>query len=820
MGNEIKISELNAKLQALANQADVNKNGVVEEGAENSVFGRLINDAIEKGHNPWDENEDAEAFKKAMGFTQTTETTVAEKVSETVVQANEAKQPETKTEISKYSQVSTEYKKLRDAGKGPYEAYSAVENKFSDKEYKAALKELKVKAKEVDAQIETIMAIQQSGSTESKLQVKRDAREVLAQQDGGKIDKWHKKALNGNNNVVTWASGADSAMKEVRRGQLYKNRAEQIKKDGVSMDDIVGKLGDKCPYLQKVTVKDAEGNEKQVTILEAANLIKPREDGKYDISALSDFVGINGTGADNSQSRQENKPVREQKLNIAELNTVIKTNTENNPNLVGYPDGIDLSKTRIKDKYSKRLVKLTGRHVEKKNILADVKNAFGGALAGGLGTAGALFLGGKDIVKGVVSNRNYLDLNISLDGVSNIEQTLQNLTNDPAIKQMMDEGLANITASGTNISIVVDKTRTQPFIHAASKHYLSNALRGAAIGGAIGLLASTLEYGKSEMERIPNKTDCKSYDEYVTYLDSLVTNKAVKPVYAEIAKQVAQSFIDDNGNFDCAGFNKFLGDEGSNGSRLNRAELMAALEIRKTKVNKPQKPQETQKQKPEYTGSERTIEGEVKPDGKVNKTDKFEDWGVFASRYHCLEGLEGNERFSLGYNAKTKTYNPNSYTRTMMKVMQAITDGDYDLNRLQDLTQKAMSKNWRSELEKENGFSVNTYAALRGNSRTRTFGMDRQNMPTITQVDGNNVKVDICTPDNPLYKVGKQSGGTGKKANIGDVTKYRKEADRYEGGLRTSDGQSIQATDHNDYDNKKKKLGQTHTWVDPQKAKF
>ena len=35
MGNEIKISNLNAKLQALANQADANKNGVIEEGDEN-----------------------------------------------------------------------------------------------------------------------------------------------------------------------------------------------------------------------------------------------------------------------------------------------------------------------------------------------------------------------------------------------------------------------------------------------------------------------------------------------------------------------------------------------------------------------------------------------------------------------------------------------------------------------------------------------------------------------------------------------------------------------------------------------------------------
>ena len=131
---------------------------------------------------------------------------------------------------------------------------------------------------------------------------------------------------------------------------------------------------------------------------------------------------------------------------------------------------------------------------------------------------------------------------------------------------------------------------------AASKHYLENALRGAAIGAAIGLLSSALSYGKSEQEVIPNKTDCKSYDEYVTYIDSLVTDKAIKPVYGEIAKQIAFSFTDKDGNMDCAGMNKFLGDEGSNGSRLNRAELMRALIDRQKELNKPQPPKEPVKE--------------------------------------------------------------------------------------------------------------------------------------------------------------------------------------------------------------------------------
>ncbi len=740
---------------------------------------------------------EAPNIAKIFGYTQSAEATVAEEVTKGAESATQKVQP--KTEVSKYSTVLTEYTKLRQTGKGPYEAYKKVEEKYEDKdEFKSALNELKVKAKEIDAQVETINAIGQSKTTESKKQVKRDAKAVLEKQDGGKIDKWHKKAINGNNNVVTWLSGQDSAIKELRGGQLYGNRADKVKQEGVTMEAIVKRLGEDCPYLQKT-----EKNGKQVTLLEAAGLMTVRPDGKYDISKLSDFVYDNGTGADNSQSRQQNKPVREAKLLIAELNAEIKSKT-----------GIDLSKTRIKDKYSKRLVKLTGRHVEHKNIVAQAyENTVGGILASTLGTAGALFFGAKDIVKGVVTNKNHLDFTLELEGFSNLKSDLTALTNDPEIKKMLEEGTASIVTSGTKVNIVVDQKQVQPFMHVASKHYLANALRSGVIGGALGLLSSALSYGESEQEVIPNKTDCKTYDEYVTYIDSMVTNKAVKPVYGEIAKLIAYSFIDDKGVFHCAEMNEFLGKKGSNGSRLNRAELMEALIARRTEFDKPKRQIEEKKEKPAYTGLERNIEGEVIKQ-KAPKTEKFEDWGVFASRYKCIEDYDKN------FKVDPKTKDANLYARTMMKVMQAIKDDDYDIVRLQELTQKAMSKNWRAELQNVPGFDFKAYAALRGNKQTHTFGMTKQNMPTITITDGQMVKSDLCAPTAPLYKIGAQSGGIGKKVNLGDANNSRKGADRYEGHLKTSDGEVISTNDKKVYDSEKANLGKTYKWIEPDKAKF
>lgn len=713
---------------------------------------------------------EAPNIAKIFGYTQTVEATTAGEVKAVP-----------NTSVTRYSKVLTEYTKLRQEGKGPYEAYKKVEEKYEDKdEFKSALKELEVKAKEIDAQIETIMAIGQSKTTESKKQVKRDAKAVLEKQDGGKIDKWHKRAINGNNNISTWASGQDSPMKEVRGGQLYDNRAEKIKKDGVTMEAIVDRLGENCPYLQKVQVKNIKGEIEQQTILEAANLIKKRDDGKYDISVLSDLVKIGGTGSDNSQSRQQNKTVREQKLNIAEFNVAIKENTKNNPNLVGYPDGIDLSKTRIKDKYSKRLVRLTGRHVEPKNVLGQVyENTVGGAIAGGLGTLAALFFSGKDIVKGVITNKNHLDFTLELDGFSNIQSSLNSLTNDPEIQKMLQEGTASITTTGTKVNIVIDQTQTQPFMHVASKH-LERAIKGAAVGAAIGLLSSALSYGRSEQEVIPNKTDCKTYDEYVTYIDSLVTNKAVKPLYGEIAKQVALSFTDKNGNMDCNGMNKFLGYEASNGSRLSRAELMRALIDRQKELQKPvqreeQQEQQVEKPKQTYCGTKTTVGGQIETEkAVVPKTPTFEDWGVFASRYQCLENRpELKGLFSLG--KKGNTYNPNGFARRMMKIMQAITDNNYDINRLKELTEISMKN--PSQLKNVEGFSYSIYEGLLGSKKKQTFTAAPQKMPKITVMDKDGKLIDACPPSqNPLYKIGKQSGGTGKKVDLGDAHNRRQVA--------------------------------------------
>ena len=672
-------------------------------------------------------------------------------------------------DLENYAKLRQEYDTLRKAGKGPYEAYKEVKNAHKDeKDYKQAIKAIKNYAKNVDSQIDMIQAIDKSDATKSK-QVKKDAKAVLAKQDGGKIDKWHKRAANGSNNFVTWISGEDSAMKEVRKGQAWGNRAKQIEKDGVSMEAIVDKLGKKCPYLQTT--------ESGKTLLEEAGLIRKRKDGVYDITELSHFIQNMGTGGDNNQSRQENKSVREAKLNIAELNAYINKQT-----------GVDLSQTRIKDKYSKRLVELTGRHVEGKNVLGTVyANTAGGALAAAAGTVGALLMQKRDVTIVRNNNTNYLELNLSFEGGTNIREVFDSFANDSAFASLIEKGEATLTQTGDGVQVIIDQRNSDEIIRIADKHLLTNALKSAAIGGAIGLLASALTYGKSEQEVIPHVTDCKTLDEFNTYIDSLVTNKAVKPLYGEIAKRIAVAYSNKDGSINCDEMNKFLGYQASNGSRLNRAELMAALNNLKKELDKPV---QTIPEEKTYCAKGRPIDGEeIKVEAP--KTEKFEDWRVFASRYNCLMGKDPD--FKYVYDDKLKKNVPNRYATTMMKVMQAITDDNYNWSRLRELTLKAMSKNWETELKDIAGFNLNIFNDLRGYKDKNGiwhFAMDKQNMPKITNVNGQG----DCDYDAPSIKIGNQSGGIGKRTNLGNANNKSKGNDGFDGTITTSDGQTIKST--------------------------
>ena len=862
MGDKFKISDLqSAKLQQEATNIDKylgNNDGAIDKRRETKKLQALLNgDAALKAELA-NENDD---IKKMFGYTgsvQAQQTQAAaqqaaaqQEVKETVKadeaeekqedKATSAKQKgeEVKDAYYRYRGVDpyTREKLLDEAGnpvKGlsPKEAYEAVEEAYKDnKEYKHAVKDLKKYSIDAEAKLVVVDAISRAESKKSK-DVKKDAEEILKAE--GNWDKHTKKALNGNGhnwwvNALDWASGKSSDMKLVRKAQAAGNKAKDKADDVITKEDFTKAIGKRSPLFK-------EDDQYNMVIQKLVNPDNRKEqlvkkvDGGYDISALSAFISSQ-IGSDNTLSRQENKADAELEAIRSEFRK----------------QGVNLSKED-----TKQLVKFCGYRVERKNYAKTVYDTtLGGGIAA-LGTAGALATQARDVVRGTVSNHNYLELNLITD-----QSSIATMLNDPNMKKLIDDGAAQITEVTGGVQVILDQNYAQEYFHVASRHIGMNVLKSAAIGALVALAASLLEYGPSEKDVFSTRfkngpADCeeeyvpKTYEEFVRYVDS---RKELKDDQKLALKQIAVFFIeeengkpattelevaktdekglavlDENGKpviekvtemkWDTKGFQNYMNGQAGYTSNLNNVELLRAVQnapdcLKTTVVTTDT--DNTPKEKT-YTGSERTIQGKVIKQ-KAPKTERFEDWGVFASRYKCIEQYDKNFKIYEG------SKNANSYARTMMKVMQAITDDNYDLARLQSLTQKAMSANWRSELQNVPGFNFKTYEALRGNKKDNTFAMDRQNMPTITTVVDNSVVSDICAPtEKPLYTIGKQSGGKGSKIGLGDANNQRKGADSYEGGLRTSDGRNISADNHADYENKKQKLAEEgYIWQDPKK---
>lgn len=765
---------------------------------------------------------EAPDIAKIFGYTKSAEATVATKVIADKVVKDEQKTP---------TSAFLEYQKTM----GSKAAYEKVVEEFKDK--KDFAKELKNLKKDVKKYYRNLNADKYIAKAEKEFKDKHEydvsqrkirsrAKEIAAEEKGGKIDKWDKGAINGSNNLWSRITFKTSASKRIAQSASDNLSSEGAitNKDGslrtYTMEQLQEKLGKDHPYLQKVD----DGKGKQVTLLEKAGLIVRQSDDKFDIRNVWNLSGSH-VGSDKRASRQEYSERNEKKLLHEKIINLIKDAT-----------GKDFSANADKDKYVNKIYHdLCGNGNEHKDYSGVIPETIFGATLGAGSTALALLMQGSDIVKGVVKNDNTVDVFVKLSkfaGLGNLK-----LEDGSSLNSLVENGQASLTTEGDVVHINIHQEYAQPFYHKASKHIAKNAAKAGMFTGAVALLDSLIRYGSSEQQairRLPGKCDeIKRYDEkgnpvyynmdnFEEFQDYLDGTLQMNPLFREALKNIAAAYTDFKTDPEHPRlYYQKMKDDLNN--YAGRGSDLSATELRRAIVDAMEKDEaerltdacdeEEKKEKPQYTGKTRNIEGEVIKQ-KAPKTEKFEDWGVFASRYKCIEDYDKN------FKVDPKTKNANLYARTMMKVMQAIKDDDYDIVRLQELTQKAMSKNWRAELQNVPGFDFKAYAALRGNKQTHTFGMTKQNMPTITITDGQMVKSDLCAPTAPLYKIGAQSGGIGKKVNLGDANNTRKGEKRFEGRLKTSYGDVISTNDEKVYDSEKTNLRKTYEWIEPEKATF
>ena len=748
----------------------------------------------------------------------------------------EAKEESEKTADEAYKEVREAY--LKERGYDPEtgktngtqskDAYNKVKKAFKGKgkAYKEAIKQLKYDYKHADARIAAANAMKDAKATdadgnivdESKLdidsakKVRRHAVEYLKAQNNGVLDKREYRALKGNDkNVLSraldWIGGNDSHQKKMRKGIGADNMAAKTRRDvRFTIDDMKDAIGKRCPFLQENVTANGFEN---VTILEAAGLIK-KDGDKYDITNLSMLVR-KAIGPDATLNDHNDEAMRETQSIRTDLGQAFEK--------AGVSKFIDVSKLTNRD--LRQLNDFCKYYDDRThNIIVDTYKGIG---IGGLVGAST----GSSHIKQTQHSQQTLDFEYETGAGVNKAKLLDDIK-----KNLVTEGtgqtVQTFVETAKGIKIFVEQISDQEQFVGLAKSFLPATLLGTLIGsvagGAIALVHAALTHRQEGAVLDPTKLSCfQTYEEAVAFVDSQkgLTQDQKRTLYVLLLQGV-DLVKDENGiekartievtnpvtgekeckiawNIQCCNeLNKLIRMGGNGIPNAQELELAAPkVQLHKKEVDK----EDCDNNKGvTFVACEEETETVV----ETKKVDlpkvKFEDWGVFASRYECLGYYDANFKKVKDQNGKM-VYN--SYARTMMKVMQAIKDDNYDLDRLQELTRAAMAKNY-DKLAKDTGFDLDTYKALRGNLRRNEFAMAELKLPTIKTKNGQMEEV-TCNPGQPTYKAKITAGGksTGK-INVQDD--YRKEtrAGGFNGSLKASNGETYNTKNRSEYDYKKR----------------
>ena len=728
MGDKFKISDLqSAKLQVEA--ANIDKYAGNGDGAINKKELKKLEQMLNGNQELKAELEkETDDIKKVFGYKGSVKAAETKAPEAPLAQTFAASDNDTKaTDKTPGEQVKDAYYRYRgidpvtrqplvyrdgEAVKGlsPKEAYEAVEKEFKgNKEFKSAVKDLKKYSIDTEAKMVVLDAVSRATATDSK-EVKKQAEAILKEE--GNWDKHTKKALNGNGhnwwaNALDWASLKSSDMKLIRKAQAAGNKAENIAGGTYSEKDFTDAIGKRSPLFKK----DENGFMaiEKLTNVQGEQLVT-RKDGGFDISRLSEFISTQ-IGSDNTLSRQQNKADAELEAIRSEFRK----------------QGVELSK-----RDTKQLVEFCGYRIEHKNWVKSVYDATLGGAAAAAGTSIALATTARDVVRGVVKNHNYLELNLKVD-----QSAITSLLNDPEMQKMIGEGVAQVNDISGGVQVIIDQKYAQPYFHVASRHIALNTLKAAGIGAAVGLLASLLEHGPSEEDIFSTRFECRTYEDFIKYVDA---RKELTDAQKLALKQVAMNYIIEGGDgkpveiktqqpqrdakgalvldkdgkpvmqetttmaWDCEGFKDYLNKQAGYKSNLNRIELFRAVKGSEEAVVPPKEepvvtpPPAEEEPKPEQK------QAYVAKDTALKDFDKFigankHAWQDLVKMYDCISSepykvqvrflkvMQGFKKNDFTYeqimqivNASKPGKRVTEETKAAIKALDFITDDNFDVD--------------------------------------------------------------------------------------------------------------------------------------------
>lgn len=518
-----------------------------------------------------------------------------------------------------FNEISKAYEEKRAAGMSRNEAYEAVKKEYKNKsaEHKEILRkrgmfnqnksEFEARYIMKDAREDARAAIYESDETTSR-KVKKDAKNELKADKN--YDKYTRRALNGENNLGTWASGQDSNMKIVRQNQARGNRVENAKTQ------------------TEAEIRKAVGDE-LFEHLKNSGMIEAK-DGKYDLTALSDTIKREvGSDLYIDRMSKEKDAIAEKQLTYSRLRAKL-----------------GLTEKQLSNSNAKKLVELCGFEIQSNGkIVKALYRGTVGAVLGGLSAGGAE--AARRTADAHYNKAQNIESKIHIDTADLDNMTYEVTIN--GVKQPIDKPAIDVKvpegASGyaqTIVDVIVNVDILKDLIIKGGKFVIPNALKGAMIGGAIGALSGLLADGKDEIPVASINIKCSTLKEYVESL------QGIKPEWRDILTTIATTFSDKNGNWDCNGYQEFLKQAAGN-DILNKKELLGALKTYETELKnkKPEKPEDKKEDKTEEKTEVCKVDAwSDTVDKTVTHTRNGGDtWGGIVKAYYpCLvqeKGLSG-----------------------------------------------------------------------------------------------------------------------------------------------------------------------------------
>ncbi len=388
----------------------------------------------------------------------------------------------------------------------------------------------------IDAYRKVYDAISQIDDLEKGGKVQDKAEDIL--KANGQWDKYTKKALLGDRNIF----------------KRFKSFMTGYKSDGRIASDNKGRQN-KVEHKKTQTtqeIMDSLGNKSELFVaLREAGFIKETEDGKWDLSELSDLIGTQ-VGDDYKVNRHHKKDkLIGEKLKTTSALRVISGLSE------------------LDEKHAMALVKLCGYDIEGKHIGRAIFQGLLGAAGGAALTAGSAYGAAKMLPQDIKFQAPYYK-DKTYDISQNLAEQLQGKL--PEGVTIDAEGLIHIT---TDILITGDIPRLAGQL---GKLGLYAAVPGALVGAALGVLSGLEDKGETPV--LSNNFTETTYEAYVERLNR------ENPKYAQIGMLIAGSFVDENGVWDREGYKDFLNTMGGDGGLINREELIGGLQKRQKELEK------------------------------------------------------------------------------------------------------------------------------------------------------------------------------------------------------------------------------------------